>query len=118
MICQVSKDRVITFVNRKFCEVSGYSIDELIGSSKDMILHPEIPDFLLLKMFEILESGRAWNGLVKNLRKDGLFYWEDTEVLPIYDDDNELTGFISAGKSASRKNIQENEELYKKVLQR
>jgi aerotaxis receptor len=69
------------------------------------------------QMWKTIKSGQAWNGLIKNLRKDGLYYWVETEILPIKNDDEEIIGFITAGKSASRTNIQETAELYKKMLE-
>jgi len=55
--------------------------------------------------------------LVKNLRADGYYYWVDLEILPIKDDNDKITGFISVGKPASKKDIKENTELYLKMLE-
>lgn len=117
IISQTDMAGVITYANRKFCEVSGYSVDELIGQPHNIIRHPDMPKAVFAKMWETLKGGQAWNGLVKNMRKDGLFYWVDTEILPIKNDDDEITGYIAARKAASRKDIEENEALYAKMLQ-
>ncbi|MBN2816680.1 MAG: PAS domain S-box protein [Campylobacterales bacterium] len=119
IVSQTDANGVITYANRKFCEVSGYKVDELIGQPHSIVRHPEMPSGVFSKMWETIKGGQAWNGLVKNLRKDGRFYWVETEILPIKSDDEsgEITGYIAARKIASRKDIQENDELYKKMMQ-
>ena len=116
IISQTDLKGNITFVNRKFCEVSGYKIDELIGSSHNITRHPDMPKAIFTKLWNAIEGGQSWNGIFKNLRKDGLYYWVDTEITPVYNEDKEITGYISARKAPSRKDINENEELYKKML--
>ena len=107
----------ITFANRKFCEISGYSIDELIGKPHNIIRHPDMPKEAFAQMWKTIQSGTLWHGLVKNLRKDGRYYWVDTEVSPSYDETGKLKGYIAARKPASRKNIEETAELYRKMLE-
>jgi len=117
IISQTDLKGVITYANRAFCEVSGYSTEELIGQPHNIIRHPMMPKIAFEKMWSTIQSGQAWNGLVKNLRKDGRYYWVDTEILPIKDNDDNITGYIAARKPASRKDILESEENYKKMLQ-
>ena len=117
IISQTDLNGVITYANRMFCEVSGYKVDELVGQAHNIIRHPDMPRAAFEKMWETIQGGQVWNGLVKNLRKDGLYYWVDTEILPIKDSEDNLTGYIAARKQASRKDIQENDELYKKMLE-
>ena len=119
IVSQTDVDGVITYANRLFCEVSGYKVSELVGKPHNIIRHPDMPAAIFAKMWETIKGGQAWNGLVKNLRKDGQYYWVETEILPVRaEDENEtITGYIAARKIASRKDIQENEEIYKKMLQ-
>lgn len=117
IISQTDLKGVITFANRKFCEISAYTAKELVGSQHNIIRHPDMPRAAFKKMWDTIQSGQVWNGLVKNLRSDGLYYWVDTEISPIYDEKNNITGYIAARKPASRKNIQEYEEVYKKMLE-
>ena len=116
IISQTDMQGVITYGNRAFFKTTGYDKEELIGQSNNIILHPDTPKEILKKMWENIQSGQAWNGLIKNLRKDGFYYWVDTEILPVKDDNNNIIGYISTGKVASQKDIQENEELYQKIL--
>jgi len=117
IISQTDLKGVITYANRAFSEVSGYSIDELVGKPHNIIRHPDMPKIAFEKMWRTIKSGQAWNGLVKNLRKDGRYYWVETEILPIRDNNDNITGYIAARRAASRKDIQESEENYKKMLQ-
>jgi len=117
IISQTDLSGKITYANKMFCEISGYKNEELIGQPHNIIRHPDMPKEVFAKMWQTIESGQVWNGLVKNLRKDGLYYWVDTEILPIRNDNDEVTGYIAARKPASRKNILEVEEKYIKMLE-
>ncbi len=105
----------ITYANRKFCEISGYSKEELIGKPHNIIRHPDMPKEAFAKMWSTIQSGQIWHGLVKNLRKDGKFYWVETEVLPSKDENGNITGYVAARKPAVRQDIQEISEVYKKM---
>jgi aerotaxis receptor len=76
-----------------------------------------MPKAVFTKMWETIKGGQAWNGLIKNLRKDGYYYWVETEILPIKDEDDNVTGYIAARKSVSHKDIIETEETYKKMIE-
>jgi len=105
----------ITYANRKFCEISGYTKEELIGKPHNIIRHPDMPKEAFAKMWSTIQSGQIWHGLVKNLRKDGKFYWVETEILPTKDSHNVITGYVAARKPASRQDIQEMSAVYEKM---
>ena len=115
IISQTDHNGLITYANRMFCEVSGYKPDELIGQSHSIIRHPSMPKNLFEKMWNNILSGHIWNGVVKNVRKDGLYYWVYTEILPIKDKNDKITGYIASRKAASRKNIEDAQSLYSKM---
>lgn len=108
----------ITFANRKFCTISGYEPEELIGQPHNIIRHPDMPKEAFEKMWETIRGGQTWHGLVKNLRKDGRYYWVDTEIVPVREDDGSISGYIAARKPASRKNIEETERVYENMLKK
>jgi len=110
-ISQTDLKGTITFVNRKFSEISDYSVLELVDSNHDIIRHPNVSQSIFDKMWTSLSNGQVWNGMMKNLRKDGKFYWVDMEIAPIRNQKDEITGYISVSKPAARKNIAENEKL-------
>lgn len=100
----------ITYVNKKFCEISDYTAEELINSNHDIIRHPKESQATFEKMWNALSSGQVWNGMLKNLRKDGRYYWADIEIAPIFDKQEKITGYISVSKPSPRKNIQDSEK--------
>lgn len=73
-VSQTDLNGNITFVNRKFCEISGYTRDELMGSNHDTIRHPDVEEATFEKMWQTLNNGQVYNGMLKNLRKDGRYY--------------------------------------------
>lgn len=117
IVSETDLDGIITFANRRFCEISGYSVDELVGQPHNIIRHPDMPRAAFEQVWKTIQSGTIWHGLVKNLRKDGRYYWVDTEVSPIYDNNGIVKGYMAARKPASRKNIEETAQIYKKMLE-
>ncbi|EQB39649.1 hypothetical protein M947_06550 [Sulfurimonas hongkongensis] len=117
MICEMDLEGIITFANRKFCEVSAYGLNELVEKNHSITRHPDMPEAIFTKMWQALRDSQTWNAIVKNIRKDGHYYWTETEIMPIYDENNRVKGYMSAKRVASRKNIQEAEELYEKMLE-
>ena len=75
IVSQADVDGVVTFVNRKFCEVSAYDQSDFIGLNCSTTFHPDMPKAIFSKMWDSVKGGQIWNGVIKNLRKDGLFYW-------------------------------------------
>jgi aerotaxis receptor len=116
IVSETDLNGIITFANRRFCEISGYSVDELIGKPHNIIRHPDMPKAAFAQLWKTILSGTIWHGLVKNLRKDGKYYWVDTEVSPTYDENGTLKGYMAARKPASRKNIEETALLYQEMI--
>lgn len=116
IVSETDLEGIITFANRRFCEISGYSADELVGQPHNIIRHPDMPRAAFEQVWKTIQSGTIWHGLVKNLRKDGKFYWVDTEVSPMYDANGIVKGYMAARKPASRKNIEETAAIYKKMI--
>jgi len=96
----------ITHVSNAFCKISGYKKDELIGKPHNCVRHPDMPKNTFSTMWETLKAKKTWTGEVKNLKKDGTYYWVDAEIVPQYDINNELIGY-----SAVRQNITDAKEI-------
>jgi len=88
LITQTDLNGVITFANRMFCEVSAYKFKELKGQSHNIVRHPDMPQELFADLWRTIKSGEVWSGFIKNLRKDGLYYYSNIEILPVIDNDN------------------------------
>lgn len=77
----------ITYVNDKFCEVSGYSPGELVGNNHRMLRSGEHPPEFYIGMWSVLLAGKTWQGEICNQRKDGGLYWVESTIVPIIDED-------------------------------
>lgn len=84
----------ITYVNEKFCELSGFTKEELIGKSHNIVRHPDMPAGLFKSLWETIESKHTFRALIKNMSKDGTAYYADSTIIPILNIDNEIEEYI------------------------
>lgn len=85
----------ITYVNEKFCEISRYSRDELIGQNHRILKSGAHGPEFYAEMNRVLWSGNVWRGEIQNRRKDGSFYWVKTTIIPQMDDKGRPQKFVS-----------------------
>ena len=85
---------IITFANRTFVEMSGYSEAELLGQPHNLVRHPDMPAGAFADLWATLQAGQPWVGIVKNRCKDGGFYWVRAAVTPEMVD-GRLVGYVS-----------------------
>lgn len=108
---------IIEYGNDYFVEISGYREDELIGQPHNMIRHPDMPKVVFKLLWQRIQSRDNIVAVVKNLSKDGRYYWVMTEFeIKIDKITNEITGYFAYRKAAPRKTIEKIAPLYKKLL--
>lgn len=108
---------IITYANRKFCEIADYSREELIGKNHNIVRHPDMPKAAFKELWETVQSGKEWTGVVKNLRKDGKYYWVYSHIVPI-EKEGEIVGYTAARRPASQTEINEVIPLYRELLEK
>lgn len=86
---------IILHANKKFCEVSKYSSSELIGQNHSIVNSGHHPASFFKEMWKALGKGLVWHNEIKNKAKDGTFYWVDTVILPILNEDGIPESFLS-----------------------
>lgn len=105
---------VITHANGAFVQLSGFSLDELIGSPHNLVRHPDMPAEAFEDMWRTLKSGLPWQGLVKNRCKSGDYYWVRAFVVPIRKN-GQVVGYMSVRTEPSRSEIKAAESLYARI---
>lgn len=85
----------ITEASSAFCELSGYSKTELLGSPHSIVRHKDTPAYLFKGMWGTLSKDKVWIGDIKNKKKEGDFYWAHTIIAPNYDETGAKVGYIS-----------------------
>lgn len=95
IVSKTNPKGVITYVNDKFCQISGYSRDELIGKPHNIIRHPDMPREAFKELWDTIKAKKSWNGIVTNMKKDGGQYIVDTTVIPILDVDGDVVEYIA-----------------------
>lgn len=101
----------ITAANASFVEMSGWSRTELIGAPHSILRHPDMPAAAFKDLWDTLAAGRRWSGYVKNLRKDGRYYWVYATVVANVRD-GRVVGYTSVRRKPSRTRVRECEALY------
>ena len=86
---------VITYANDLFCKLTGYSREELIGQPHNLVRHPSVSKEVSKDMWDTIQAGKIWTGIVPNVGKGGVVYVVDTTVQPIFDEAGNITSYIS-----------------------
>ncbi len=116
MITETDTAGIITYANRKFREMTGYSREELIGSPHNINRHPDMPKAAFEGMWNTIKSGNYWEGLVKNLNSEGKYYLVEVWIKPKYDENNKIIGYIAGRKIPDKRAMHNALEDYKEML--
>jgi len=108
---------IITYGNPIFIEFSGYCEEELLGSQHNIVRHPDMPRAAFKLAWDIIQSCKEFFGYVKNMAKDGSFYWVFTHITPDFDPQRHIVGYTSVRRCPKREAISKVEPLYRQMLQ-
>jgi aerotaxis receptor len=114
LISQTGTDSRITFVNKEFASVSGFSRDELLGAPHNLVRHPHMPAQAFANLWATIKEGRPWEGSIENRTKTGDRYWVRANVTPVTED-GAVKGYISIYGRPSREKVAEAEAAYKRM---
>ena len=95
IVSKTDKNGLITFVNKKFCEISGYEEDELIGKSHNIVRHPSMTKEFFNNLWKTITNKEIFKGVIVNKKKNGTVYYVDTTIIPILDENKDIVEFIS-----------------------
>ena len=107
----------ITYGNRIFIEFSGYSEQELLGTQHNIIRHPDMPRAVFKLLWDKISNKEECFAYVKNMSKDGGFYWVFTNVTPTFDPAGNITGYFSVRRKPKLSGIEAVTQLYAAMLE-
>ena len=107
---------IITYANDVFCDISGYSANELVGKPHNIVRHPDMPSSVFKDLWDTIQKKQKWSGIVKNMRSDGGFYWVKAIVSGVYKD-GILVEYKSLRTPISYADKLEHQKLYDKIRQ-
>ena len=111
LIYETDSQGIITYANQNFCEVSGFRREELIGKNHSIFKHPDVPNNLYDNLWSTEKRLKQWFSVLKNMRRDGMYFWSDIHCTIKYDNDEEA-GFLIVHKPTSPLNVEEETERY------
>ena len=106
----------ITYGNEIFIRISGYEEQELLGSPHNILRHPDMPKVIFKLLWDTIQEGEEINAYVKNLSKDGSYYWVLANVTPSFDKNNNIIGYFSVRRVPSRDALEIIKPIYSHLL--
>jgi PAS domain S-box-containing protein len=108
---------IITYCNRIFIEFSGYSESELLGTQHNIIRHPDMPRAVFKLLWDKIQNREECFAYVKNMARDGSFYWVFTNVTPTFDQSGNITGYFSVRRKPKQSGVQTASAVYAAMLE-
>lgn len=114
LVSKTNLKGAITYCNKEFKEISGFSYDELIGKNHNLVRHPDMPPEAFQSLWGDLKNKTPWTAPIKNRAKNGDYYWVNANVSPIYKN-GEVVEYMSVRTRPSEQEISDAEKLYEKI---
>jgi len=111
IVSRTDKEGIITYANDKFCEISGFTREELLGSSHNIVRNPNNPIYIYQNLWNTIKSKKVWHGTISNKKKSGELYYVKSTIVPILDLDGEIEEYIALRDDITK------EFLYQEKLQ-
>ena len=105
---------IVTYANKAFVDISGFSREELLGKNHNLVRHPDMPPEAFEDLWSSVKQGKPWVGIVKNRCKNGDFYWVKATVSPVMEN-GRVVEYMSVRTKPSRQQIAEAEALYRDI---
>ena len=111
ILSETDEKGFIVYANDIFCEMAGYTIEELLGQPHNIIRHPDMPSVAFQGLWQSVQTKGFWTGYVKNLRKDNGYYWVHATVLKKINTHGNVT-YLSIRQVPSRADVAASATLY------
>lgn len=107
----------ITYANRTFMEMAQYPEDQLLNVNHNLIRHPDMPKGVFKFVWMTIKKEKEFFGFVKNLCRDGRYYWVFANITPDYDEKGKLSGYFSVRRKPPVSAIEAIEPIYQQMIQ-
>lgn len=97
LVIETSLDGTILYVNKYYCEISGYKKEELIGQSNSLLKHHDTSKLFAKELWKTVSTGQTWHGKMKNVAKSGDVYYVKYTIFPIFDKEDEIEKYMATG---------------------
>ena len=108
---------IITYANRTFLNVALYTEEEVLGQPHSIIRHPDMPRCVFKLLWDTIQQGNEIFAYVKNMAKDGAYYWVFAHVTPTFGPTKQTIGFHSNRRKPERRQVQVFDGLYRTLKQ-
>lgn len=107
----------IKYADKSFCDIAGFSLEELEGNPHNMVRHPDMPKAAFKDLWSYIQSGLSWMGPVKNKCKNGDYYWVNAFVTPIKDSSGKVNEYQSVRTLPDREVVDRATDIYSQLNQ-
>ena len=94
IVSKTDTNGIITYVNENFCNISGFTKEELLGQNHNIIRNPHTPPHFFKEIWDTIKKKKIFKGVISNKRKNGTIYYVDSTIVPILNNDGNIVEYI------------------------